>query len=72
MSWGYQDILGPKNHTRKIDNFHKDFELYKVFMRNFLYQYYLLEDSTDFDLEILRQFGIKNHEQKSAIFTKIF
>ena len=31
--WGY---LGPKNHARKIDNIYKDFQLYKVFMHNFL------------------------------------
>ena len=36
MSWGYRDILGPKNYTRKTSNICKDFELlYQVFMHNF-------------------------------------
>ena len=38
MCWGYQDILGPKDHTRKIDNIRNDFEVYQLFMHNFLYQ----------------------------------
>ena len=28
--WWYWDSLGPKNHTRKIENIHKNFELYQV------------------------------------------
>ena len=35
---GYSIILDPKNHTRKVHNTHKDFELFQVFMRNFLCQ----------------------------------
>ena len=38
MIWVYQNILDPKNCTRKIDKIHKDFEQYQVFMHNFLYQ----------------------------------
>ena len=34
--WGYWHSLGPKSHTRKIHKIHKDFELYKFFIRNFL------------------------------------
>ena len=33
-----QNILDPKNHTKKNDKIHKNFELYQVFMHNFLYQ----------------------------------
>ena len=36
VSWGYQHSLDLKNHTRKISNIHKNFELYQVFMHNFL------------------------------------
>ena len=32
---GYQHILGSKNQIRKIDEIHKDFELYRIFMYNF-------------------------------------
>ena len=35
---GYPIILDPKNHTREVDNTHKDFELFQVFMCNFLCQ----------------------------------
>ena len=42
MSCGYQYTLGPKRHTRKFREVHKDFELYQVFMHNFLYQNVLL------------------------------
>ena len=35
---GYSIILDPKNHTRTVHNTHKDFELFQVFMRNFLCQ----------------------------------
>ena len=35
---GYSIILDPKNHTRKVHNTHKDFELFQVFKRNFLCQ----------------------------------
>ena len=35
---GYSIILDPNNHTRKVHNTHKDFELFQVFMRNFLCQ----------------------------------
>ena len=38
MIWGHQYILSPKNHTRKIDKIHKNFELYQVFIYNFLDQ----------------------------------
>ena len=38
----YQDILCLKNHKRKIGNNHKDFELYQLFMHNFLYQNVLI------------------------------
>ena len=38
MILGYQKILSFKNHTRKIDKIHKDFELYQVFKHNFLYK----------------------------------
>ena len=31
-------LLGPKNQTKKIYKIHKDFELYQVFMYNFLCQ----------------------------------
>ena len=34
----YQNILDPKNHIRKINNILKRFELYQVFMYNFLCQ----------------------------------
>ena len=30
--------MGPKNHARIIDKIHKYFELYRVFMHDFLYQ----------------------------------
>ena len=75
-----QFILGPKNHTRKINNIHKNFELQQVFMPNFLCQnipifplHILLvrrietfwsEGIEHFGLEILEQLGIKNHKQK--------
>ena len=89
MSWGYQDILGQKNYTRQISNIHKDFELYQIFMHNFLCQNFLIFPlqillkrtinifwsegvSTYFGLEVSRQFGIENHQQKSAIFKKFF
>ena len=39
MIWGHQDILAKKDHTRKIEKIHKDFELYQVFMHNFLGNY---------------------------------
>ena len=38
MSWWYRDILGSKNCTKEIGNIHKDFELYQLFMHNFLCQ----------------------------------
>ena len=38
MIWKYQNILGPKNHTRKISKIDKGFELCQVFMHNLLYQ----------------------------------
>ena len=38
VNWGCYDILDPKNHTRKISNIQKKFELYQVFMRNFVCQ----------------------------------
>ena len=40
MIWGHWDILGRKNHTRKIDKIYKDFELYQVFMNNFIDKIY--------------------------------
>ena len=67
----YQHSFGSKEHTRKISDTHKDFELYQVLMHNFLCQniqiftsYILLAKRigkfwskvlTDFGLEILRQ-----------------
>lgn len=38
MSYGYQDILGPKNQTRKVRNIHKDIELRRDLMHNVLCQ----------------------------------
>ena len=38
MIWGFRDILGPKNDTRKVEKIHKGFKLYQVFMHNFLCQ----------------------------------
>ena len=35
---GYQNILSPKNHTRKTDKIHTNFELCQVFAHNFLCQ----------------------------------
>ena len=67
MIWGYQDILGPKNCTRKIDKIHKDFELYHVFMHKFWtkmfgYSHYIFclqEESTHFGLTVLTNFGLE-------------
>ena len=39
---GIGRVWAQKNHTRKIDNIHKDFELYQVFMDNFLCQNVLI------------------------------
>ena len=38
MIWRYRNILAPKNHTKKMDKIHEDFELYQAIMSNFLYQ----------------------------------
>ena len=38
LSDRYWDSLGLKSHARKIRNNQKDFDLYQVFMHNFLYQ----------------------------------
>ena len=35
MIWGYRNVLGPKNRTRKIDKSHKDFGPYHLFTHNF-------------------------------------
>ena len=63
-----------KIHARKIGNIHKDFGLYKIFMKNFLcknvpiFQLYDLQDelthfglrvSKNFGLEVLVQFGLR-------------
>ena len=40
--WRYLDNFGQKNHTRKISNICKGFELYWIFMHNFLYQNVLI------------------------------
>ena len=37
VSWGYWDILGSRSHSR-ISNIQENFELYEVFMHNFLCQ----------------------------------
>ena len=42
LTWGYLDFLGPKNQTRKINEVHKAFELYQVFICNFLWQTVLI------------------------------
>ena len=58
---GVLEILSQKNHTKKISSIHKDFELYQLFMHNFLHQNVLmfplyilliLEESTHFGLEV--------------------
>ena len=66
MIWGFRDILGPKNDTRKVKKIHKGFKLYQVFMHNFLcqniwifYIYSLLEELTQFGLMILAKFGLE-------------
>ena len=64
--------LGKKIHRVKINNRHKDFELYQFFIHNVLfphshYKYCLQDVSTDFGLEGI----IKRSCQKYAIFTKI-
>ena len=38
MSWWYRGILGPKKHKMKIGNIPKNFQLYQVFIYNFLCQ----------------------------------
>ena len=42
VNWGYQDSLGTKIHATKISNIYKYFELYQVFMHNFLSQNILI------------------------------
>ena len=38
MIWGYRNIFDLKNHTRKVNKFTEIFELYQVFIHNFLPQ----------------------------------
>ena len=56
--WGISDL---KNHTRKIDKIHKDFELYQVFMHNFLRQM----SGYSHYLEFLKHFGLKKTYKKN-------
>ena len=35
-AWEYCNILGQKNQTRKFVKIHEDFEIYQIFMYNFL------------------------------------
>ena len=66
MSWGYWHNLGLKNHTRKMGNIHKDFQL-NQFMRNILYQnvpifklYILLTRRiNNCVLRVLKNFGLE-------------
>ena len=58
--------FGAKNHTRKVDEIHKDFEQYQILMHNFLWQngyshylYYLQKKSTDFGLRVLTNFALE-------------
>ena len=37
MIWEYWNILSPRNHTRKIDDIHEDFELHQVFICLFIF-----------------------------------
>ena len=41
-NWGLLAHVVQKNHTRKINKIHKDFELYQVFIHNFLSQNVLI------------------------------
>lgn len=65
---GSRHTLGSKNHTRKICNIPKDFELYEIFMHSFLCQNlnipvihitYLLEELTYFGLKVLKSFSLE-------------
>ena len=67
MTWGYREVLGPKNYTRKIDKILKYFELYQVFMNNFWVKmfeyshniYCLEEESTHFSFRVLITFVLE-------------
>ena len=85
VSCGYKDILGWKNHTRKI---HKDLNhtksLCKIFNTKISqyshYTYWLQKELTQFRLRVLthfglevsRHFGIENHKRKSSNIHKYF
>ena len=75
MSWGYWHSLDPKSNIRKISNI-QGFELYQVFMHDFLrqssymvfyayslYTYCLQEDSTQFSLRLSTNFRLKVSRQ---------
>ena len=74
MIWGYRNILGPKSHTIEIDKIYEDFELYQVFMYNFLcqniqifplyilYTLYILVKLTNF---VSKHFGLKSSYKKN-------
>ena len=74
-SW---DSFVPKNHTREISNFYKDFNIYQFLMHNFLYQnvplfllYILLTKKlTHFGLRFSGQFDVENQKQKIANILK--
>ena len=67
MIWVYRNIFGPKNHTRKIDKIHKNFELYEFLMHNYLCQtvpifsdiYHSQKDSIHFSLEVSKYFSLR-------------
>ena len=63
--WVSGQGIGPKNHTIKSNNIHKDFELYQVFMHNFFYTkmsryshytYYLQKELRLCDLRVSENF----------------
>ena len=67
-----RNILGPKNHRRKIDKIHENFELYQVFIifcsklcQYSQYIYYLQKDSIHFGIEASKQFRPKIFQKKN-------
>ena len=76
LTWEYRDISGPKIHTRKISNIHKDFKQYPGSIHNFLYQkesmHSNLKVPMHFGVEVWGKFGIENHKQKVSNIRKSF
>ena len=72
MSWGYWHALGPKSHTRKIGNIHKDFQLNQFIHENKIKQLCSKNIDTFWERSNSTVWAQKDKQEKSVIFTDTF